>query len=389
MGNKLLQLNFSQLESAWKKSKNNLYSDSKKSSYHINLAKLFEKMKDEDFLQLSEKETIERSKVIDFFFHSLTFLDGSTVSQIPFEVIKCLEVALNEWVDEFDKYIIVTSLVKGINAFSFDTRLTVGDDYYVIIESTYGIKFESKLIQINVPESTTRDYLANVALYHELGHFIDRKYRISQSLAIELFKLISSQNSKEILDNHFPFLKNIVIKTWEDFKVYYYLVFSHFSEYFCDLFASQYIDKCLSTYLNYITKSNSDYSQTHPATTNRIKVVNKFLVGETDPLLDLILKTTFSASKRDLRKRFKEFSTNDFENLVPVEIKSAEELHYLFVYGWNLWQSDWADFQKLNKMSYPLTPSQVYEIINNLIEKSIGNYIVKTNWEGYKNVPTN
>ena len=165
MNNKLLQLNFSQLESAWKKSKNNLYSDTKKISYHKNLVGLFNKMKAEDFLGLSEIETVERSRVIDFFFISITFLDGSTVSQIPFEIIKCLEEALKDWVDEHDDFIIVTSLVKGINAFSFDTRLTFGD-YYVIIEETYGIKFESKLIQINVPETLTRDYLANVALYH-------------------------------------------------------------------------------------------------------------------------------------------------------------------------------------------------------------------------------
>lgn len=380
MENKLLQLNFSQLESAWKKSKNNLYSDSKKITYHESLGALFEKMKNENFLHLSEMETIERSRVIDFFFHSITFLDGSTVSQIPFEVIKCLEEALKEWVDEHDNFIIVTSLVKEVNAFSFDTRLTFGDDFYIIIDRNYGIKFESRLIQINVPETLTRDYLANVALYHELGHFIDRKYRISEILTNTFIAFNNVRGLDKRLSHYFPFLND------GNTQNYSRVLFSHFSEYFCDLFASQYIEKSLGTYLNYITKGNPYWSPTHPVTSNRIMLVNKFIDGESDALLSKILKTTSLASKKELKKRYKEFSSKDFENLIPVEINSAEELHYLFVYGWNLWLSDWSEIQNTNEMSHPLSPNQIYEIINNLIEKSIGNYIVKANWKKYKDV---
>jgi hypothetical protein len=379
MNNKLLQLNFSQLESAWKKSKNNLYSDTKKISYHKNLVDLFNKMKEEDFLGLSEIETVERSRVIDFFFISITFLDGSTVSQIPFEIIKCLEEALKDWVDEHDDFIIVTSLVKGINAFSFDTRLTFGD-YYIIIEETYGIKFESKLIQINVPEALTRDYLANVALYHELGHFIDRKYRISEILTKKLIFDFRAGKFHIKFYDYFPFLKGADPQTFVN------VLFSHFSEYFCDLFAAQYVGKSLGIYLDYITKGNPNHSNSHPATSVRVDVVSKFINGENDVLMDEILSVVVLASRKELKKRYKEFSSTDFENLIPIEINSASELHYLFVYGWNLWLSDWNEFQKVNEMAFPLSPNQIYEIINNLIEKSIGNYIVKTNWEKYKDV---
>lgn len=384
MNNKLLQLNFSQLESAWRKSKNNLYSDTKKNSYHKNLVNLFNLMKTEDFLRLSEKETVERSRLIDFFFLSINFLDGSTVSQIPFEIIKCLEVALKDWVDEHEDFIIVTSLVKEIDAFSFDTSLTFSDDYYIIIEKTYGIKFQSRLIQINVPESLTRDYLANVVLYHELGHFIDKRFKISEILTRHLVSLEGkgaiTPSLKASLDKYFPFLGSDPIRRFSD------ILENHFSEYFCDLFAAQYVESTLGGYLQYLTKGSNEWYYSHPSTVSRVELVNDFLNMNNNELLKFILDIIKKSSNREFIIRSKEFSSSDFENLIPVEINSSPELHYLFVYGWNLWLSDWKEFQRVNEMAYPLSPNQIYEIINNLIEKSIGNYIVKTNWEKYKDV---
>jgi len=385
MDNKLLQLNFSQLESAWKTTKNNHYSDSKKSKYQDKLSELFSKMKSEDFSASTVEQAVERSLVIDFFFHSITFLNGSTLTQIPFEIIKCLEEALRDWLDEHEDFIIVTSLVKGISDFSFDTTLTFRNELYEIIEKNYEIVFESRLIQINVPESLTRDYLANVVLYHELGHFIDRKYRISEILTISLIHLEKTgkidNNLRQALNQYFPFIEHGLAHNYSR------VLNSHFSEYFCDLFAAQYVEKTLGSYLNYLTKGNLQCSISHPSTSNRIALVKHFIENQKTDFLDLILNITPLSTKKELKKRFKEFSTDDFENLIPVEINSAEELHYLFVYGWNLWLSDWSEIQRLNEMSYQLSPNQVYEVINNLIEKSIGNYIVKTNWEKHKDVP--
>jgi len=68
MNSKLLQLNFSQLESAWKKTKNNHYSDAKKNRYQNKLNELFNKLNGEDFSALTADEALERSLVIDFFF---------------------------------------------------------------------------------------------------------------------------------------------------------------------------------------------------------------------------------------------------------------------------------------------------------------------------------
>lgn len=385
MDYKLLQLNFSQLETAWKRTKNNEYSDFKKSAYQEKLTLLFKQMKEEDLSMLSPQQVVERSSIYDFFFLSLTFLDGSTISQIPFEIVKFLEEALKEWLNDHEDFIIVTSLVTGVTAFSFDSRLTFRDDFYEIIEKNYNITFESRLIQINVPEYLTRDYLANVVLYHELGHFIDRKFRISSSCALELLdrvrmNKINPTQLPQLID-FFP-----VLGVESSGNYTFQVLNLHLAEYFCDLFASQYVAGSSNHYLEYITKGSSGWSTTHPSTPKRVEIVDDFMKGNSNFVLDLIEEATVKASKKGLSKRFIPFVNDDFVNLVPVNVGSIGELHYLFIYGWDLWLGKWSELENRNKMAFPLAPNQTYEIINNLIEKSIGNYIVSSNWDKQRNV---
>ena len=42
------------------------------------------------------------------------------------------------------------------------------------------------------------------------------------------------------------------------------------------------------------------------------------------------------------------------------------------------------EFSKVNKFGFEVESEKIYEIINNLIEKSIGNYIVNTSWKKAK-----
>lgn len=39
-----------------------------------------------------------------------------------------------------------------------------------------------------------------------------------------------------------------------------------------------------------------------------------------------------------------------------------------------------------NKMQEELLPDKTYEIINNLIEKSINNYLIIRDWENFKKI---
>ena len=154
----------------------------------------------------------------------------------------------------------------------------------------------------------------------------------------------------------------------------------HFGEYLCDLFASQYVGNSLNHYLYFLTQGDSHFSFTHPSTVNRIKLVEDFLSGEPNKLVDFIKYGVEQMMKTSLDIRFEQISSNDFYNFLPVDIQNTKQLHGLFRFGWDIWQGNWDSFEENMSMSAPLTSNQVYSVVNNLMEKSIGNFIVTQQW---------
>ena len=395
MDYKLLELHFAQLSEAWQESKYNNYSDSKKKAYHDRLETIFATLDEENFSTLDTRGLAERRAIIDFFFMSLEFLNGSVLNAIPFELVKCLEEALNDWIGEGHDYIIVTSLVSDVNHFSFDPILVVIGDYYIIIHSVCKVEFPHKLVQINLPKSLVRDYLAGVILYHELGHFVDHVYSCSRALSNEILQNILSgewnieENGSIDINKYFPYLssnKKIQSLNQDQLKSLSQVLESHVAEYFCDLFASQYISYSSGHYLDYIA-GNNGVSPTHPATRNRNDLVRKFLDNSVQSFtLNKIKESVVSITNNKLDIRYERFETEDFLNLIPYEVENVKQLHHLFTYGWDIWLNRRHEIEEKNNMQFSLSGRKAYGIINNLIEKSIGNYIVETNWQKNKNV---
>ena len=136
--------------------------------------------------------------------------------------------------------------------------------------------------------------------------------------------------------------------------------------------------------MNYITLGQSDYSASHPSTVNRILFVENFLNSNKSYLVDLYKKVVENITLKKLEIKAKSISSNNFEKLIPVEIQDEDELHSLFSYGWKVWLNDWGEIERQSNIEFELTQVKVYEIINNLIEKSIGNYIVNEEWKQSK-----
>ncbi len=342
MSPELVSLHICQLSRAIERSKTNKYSDKRKQDYHTQLSKLVEEICKLDLNLLKTNEQKALKFVLDFCFHSIEFLDNSTLVNIPHETVFCLENALNEWHGS-DEYIIVTSLQNNLNSFSFNPTLALNQNYYDIISIWFGIDFKHRMIQINLPKYLSQDYLANVVLYHELGHFIDFKYKIISRLA-------SSKGLSEKEANHYQ-------------------------EFFSDIFAAQFVGKGSNYYLNYIAHGKGD-SASHPATSRRIEIVKDFLNGVKDnDILNEIKEATKDSTKKKLTVVENTLSDVDFKNFIPAEIASNNELHMLFETGWNLWINDIKEFEDKG-----ISKSNKYTIINNLIEKSISNFKVTEEW---------
>jgi len=164
-----LNMHFSQLAQAWKSARFNSYSDVNKQDYHDKLEELFGHLSNLEFSKLDISEQKAIKQIIDFFITSLSFLNNSTINNVPYEIVECLEVAMKDWGDLHEEYIIVTSY----NEYSFNPFLVV-TTVYTLIKIKFNIDFDKKLVQINLPKYLVKDYLSNTVLYHELGHFIDQ-----------------------------------------------------------------------------------------------------------------------------------------------------------------------------------------------------------------------
>ena len=82
-----------------------------------------------------------------------------------------------------------------------------------------------------------------------------------------------------------------------------------------------------------------------------------------------------------LKIRYNEYNFDDFINLLPIVIENENQLSYLYIKAWELWNNYNRDFENQNNFVVDLKPSKRYEIINNLIEKSINNFITTESWK--------
>lgn len=353
MNYKTIELQLLQLEESFSKSRSNIYSDKRKETHFIELYNLFKAIKKSDYKNFLINDLNTHYNVLSYIFKGLEYLDNSTLNIIPYEIVTCLQLALEDWVKKGD-FIIVTSLSNKNLDFYFEADYN--EEVFQILNnyifSLYGVNVTHRLIKISLPKIISRDYLSIVVLYHELGHFVDTELNISNKLLIKKYHLAVPHNNEQLI----------------------YL--NHRKEYFADLFAAQYINNASNLFLEYIS-SNSVDSDTHPSTSNRIKVVNQFLSNK--ECLELILfNSVLSISGPDILKiRHKVIliEKSDFLKLIPQKINTKEELHYIYKLGWDFWNTSDNNFLKNFKSR------QKYHIINNLIEKSISNFTIIQSWQ--------
>lgn len=370
---RLLFLQLYQAETLISSSKKYNFSDKYKDQYLKTLVDLFNKIKTSINDSLDDAKIFEKKNHLDFIFKSLEFLKDSTLNTIPFEVVGCLDRAMSDWIDP-DKFIIVTSLQNNLYSFSYDLTYAKKDIFYTSLQTEYGISFERKLVQINLPLNLSKDYLSSVALYHELGHFVDLQHSITGVAEYN----ISSNNyvDKANLEKYLPLLKEAVL---DRSKLYY-----HLGEYFCDLFAAQYIGDTLGLFLEYITSNSAIESPTHPSTVNRIQVIMDFVNGNDNPIINYLQSVTTLITNKKLENRFDRIVSEDFYKLVPYDIENDRQLHGTIVYGWEVWMEDFKKFNDGMKYDVNLSEDTIYRVINNLVEKTIGNYFTVQNWERSK-----
>ena len=317
------------------------------------------------FNAADKKQVEEVLKQLGTIENVLEYIKHTSTSNLFGEVFSCLRIALEEWCDDSDNYVMVTG--PGSFAFTY-----FKPDYELeVIKTKYMIPFPVMPVQFNLPSHLEHDFLGNVSLYHELGHFVDSLKSFSDSAynAYITDKTTLTDKEKQFFLNDFAGNPQ---PPKDD------MTRAYFSEYFADLFAAQYLSAAHIYALN-LKAFKNPFSDDHPSTDSRVALVETFLKNSGE---GLALVQLFKNAVQKVTNNAKQLSNKSYlpdmtplKKSQPCVISKDEELHGIFIAGWRAW---------LNKNSYfmdtkgkPLDDLTAYKLLRKLIKQSISDYISK------------
>ncbi len=272
------------------------------------------------------------------------YLKGGSSKTIPYESVYALKIALKDWVG--GECAITTALLDDLD-YHFN-QVAPGD---VIEKFIPSVSFDTKLIQIALPKLYRHRPIYNVALYHELGHFVDKQFSITKLT---------------MLANPLP-----TGSSQYDLNQYE----SHIGEYFADLFAASYTGTSIASFLNLIVP-NQAASVTHPPTNDRVSVVNDFLSNKSPPVVSMLQTTLANRGLPSLKIRYVAPNIKEsFNSIRTYQIANTAELHGIIESGWTMWLEE-----RENEPWKNLEDKEFARILNDLIEKSIRNKMITTKW---------
>ena len=327
--------------------------------YLVQLKKVADKLYSED-LNMGDTVITECSVFIN---NAVNFFNSSTTKKIPYEIVYCLNDACQKWTG--DKTLITTALSQDINDFHFRPVQNVFYDFFKI---KLNISFDADLIQICLPEIYRRKPLFSIPLYHELGHYIDISRGISELAAIH--------HKNTIL----PLPDGLT--DWRGEHIW----LNHCREYFADLFSAQFIGRSGIDFLKRLAGDNPS-SYTHPSTKNRITVVEDFLSGINNPVVEMLNKliARFHDENKLLCPSLSIPSNEQniataFDNIRPHNISNKNEMHAFINSSWTYLCDTW---NNPTGVWSGLSKEVIEKTINDLVEKSIRNTMITEKWTTY------
>lgn len=305
-------------------------------------------------------DSIIIQKVSEVIWSSYNHISDSNTKDIPYEMEYMLQSALAQFTTR--KAVIITAFTNSNTSFYFLNINVIGILKNLLPDLEFS-NSDTYIIQIAMPEFYSNSAIYMIPMYHELGHFIDTENGISTQM---LFIALSDQ--RIIDDLNLPTDFHIL-----DESVKIQILIKHFSEYFCDAFASQFIGSTITDFLIEIGASNHD-STTHPATHKRRTNIENYLNNIPTSLLGCMESAIRHRSAENLQIRFKiPDITLCLNSVETYQIKNSMELHGILPSYWN--------YLKKKYSSNDLTSySRIFKFTNDLVIKSIRNFSIREKW---------
>lgn len=286
------------------------------------------------------------------------FVSGSRSNDAPHETQYVLRKVLKDWVSG-------DALVSSaaLNFFEFYVNLA---DLWDFVEHALD-KFDTGgysplMVQIGSPAAYKNRPVFCIPLLHELGHFIDHHYKISEL---------------SVLTDLGPAPAGVTRAQWQNLNL------RHRMEHFADLFASCYCGDATNKSLMAIAPYNPA-SLTHPATDKRVRVVDDFLNGVNNPVVNAVQKSLNSRRQTELKTRFYLPDVSCFDDILTYRIKDERELYGIFLAAWN-YLHEQVENRSAPWITEDATSSTIERTVNDLTEKSIRNFELVERWNGVVN----
>jgi hypothetical protein len=285
------------------------------------------------------------------------YVAGTSSNETPYEMQICLTAAVKDWISE--ECIFTTALTDEKNF-----HLNFANIWKFISTAITGYdtnNYNPILIQIGLPRIYQYKPMYCIPLYHELGHFIDLMYNITDTTL-----LIAPPNAAVC-----P--QGLSQQQWTAINQ------MHRREHFADLFASCYCGPAIAHSLELIAAGMGG-TPSHPSTTARVDVISNFLSGEKNGLVDVIQCALTRLKKPKLATFFDEAAlTVAFDDVRPFMISNNREMHGIFGAAWQ-YLEDCLTNRKKDWISQDTGALEIETIVNNLVEKSIRNFDVRERW---------
>lgn len=292
----------------------------------------------------------------DQLWRVLQFVSGSRSSDAPHEVQYALRKAIKHWTNE--DALISSASLNQLDFFLDPIHLW---DFIGITLHLFDAQgYNKSVVRIASPEAYKNKPIFCVPLFHELGHYVDVHYKLSEA--------------SMLLNPPPPPPAGVQAQAWNGIHV------KHRMEHFADLFAACYCGDTTNKSLLALAPDNGA-SHTHPATSVRIGVVNRFLANVPDQVVEIFQNVLRSKRLPLLNIRY---SAPDivtaFDDVLVYRIRNEAELFGIFHSAWNYLED------RLSNRSAPwivesVTASEIEKTVNDLVEKSIRNYEVRERWE--------
>ena len=357
------------------------FSDSRKNALRECLLKLSEAFLNIDTNSLDINGIYSHDVNMKRIREWMLALDGRNGYTLSREMRFVIDNLCAQWVDDPEKFIFaatdgsfsLTRYSKKISSWDM-----VADNYY----NDYHVEIPYQIVTIRTPKQLCSDFFFAGSLYHEMGHFVDAYYNITDEVLQRIKKRLSTESEKDrIYNEFFPHIKTAINKDGtEDESIRDKILEAHIGEYIADIFGTQYLSMHIGNHIEYNSLGYYDVdSDSHPSPIRRANMKVAFLNDDTSNFVMTDIKDVFKDSGHPLSLKIHRITNNrELIKGSPIDICNDAELHSIFYLGWEIYFAGRSNMEFVNSMPpNSMTQHDFYCRLNNAVRESIKLYSEK------------